>query len=678
MKKLFVLLLALQCMTLGMEAKPRTKAQMADAARHAINGMNKGQAAPRQGELAELHKMNGLTVMGYTNGGFAVVSNDDQLPEVLAVSNAHFSGTQNPGLAWWLRAINEVCEATAANGPAYASSVPTPTALGFEPFVDPIVTAEWDQEAPYSNKAPRDKNNQRCLTGCVATALAQVLYTHRTPIVGSGQRTNKKSYSSYQNPNGSYEDVTFVYDGWTPDYDNMIDKYTSGPKAGQYTNTQAEAVADLMLACGVVVNMDYGSDGSGAYTDQAAEGLIQYMGIETTDFKERDAYSDTEWMRMIYAELEGGHAMYYSGVDPNPYTGGGHAFVCDGYNEQGLVSINWGWSGEDNGFFNINLLNPKYYQFSKYQDFIMGLWDPNSGSNDPIEYLNLTFEDVVPGTLTDSIKGDTLMTLRSLVVTGELNNDDIAFLQMLAMGDSLTAYGIEGVSHLTSIDLNGCKLPDDELCDNAFMGARKLATIRLPRQLARIGANAFSGCSALRSITSYTYTVPKMGTRVFEGVSAAGMRINLIAGSSEYYRRNGQWKAIIADENITEFGTTLKAKNATRMEGQPNPVLGYQYYGTRVVGTPRVWTEADETSEPGTYPIYIEAGTVENLTDVVFVNGTLTVKDDPNIETGIVVVRNNGTKKNTSKNAGEEYNLAGQKAGNKRGIRIVGGKKVVK
>lgn len=678
MKKFFVLLLALLCVV-GAEAKPRTKAEIESAARAAINKVSAhhGHAAPRQGELAELHKMNGLTVMGYENGGFAVVSNDDQMPEVLGVSDAHFSGNENPGFAWWLKAINEVCEATAANGPAYAN-VPTPAALGFEPYVDAIVTAEWDQEAPYSNKAPRDKYNQRCLTGCVATAISQVLYTHRTPIVGSGQRTNKKSYSNYQNPNGSYEDVTFVYDGWTPDYDNMIDQYTSGPRAHQYTNEQAEAVADLMLACGVVVNMSYGSDGSGAYTDQAAEGLIQYMGITTADFKERDNYSDTEWMRMIYAELEGGHAMYYSGVDPNPWTGGGHAFVCDGYNEQGHVHINWGWSGEDNGFFNINLLDPLQYEFSKYQDFIMGLWDPNSDTSGPIEYVNLTLEDVVPGTLTDSIKGDTLMTLRSLVVKGELNNDDIAFLQMLATGDSLTAYGIEGISHLTTIDLSGCKLANDELCDNAFKGARKLATIRLPRQLVRIGSNAFSGCSALRNITAYQYNVTKMGTRVFEGVSASGMHLNLIAGSSEYYRRNAQWKTIITSENITEFGTTLKAKNATRMEGQPNPVLGYQYYGERVVGTPRIWTEADETSEPGTYVIYIEAGTVADTTNVVFVNGTLTVKDDPNIDTGIVEVRNSGATKNTSKIAGVEYNLAGQKAGNKRGIRIVDGKKVVK
>lgn len=671
MKKLLLLLLVLQAMMTDVMAKPRTKAEMADAARIAISSISRrnGHAAPRQEELQTMLTKSSITVMGYENGGFAVIANDDIIPQVLGVSDAHFSGEANPGFQWWLRAINEVVESTIAHGPSYANNVPTPTALGFEPSVDPIVTAEWDQETPYSNMCPRDRNNKRCLTGCVATALSQVLYTHRTPIVGSGQRTNKKSYSSYQKPNGSYEDVTFVYDGWTPDYDNMIDRYTSGYSAYSYTATQASAVADLMLACGVASVMDYASDGSGAYTNNAAEGLIQYMGITTADFKERDYYSDTEWMTMVYEELSGGHAMYYSGVDSNPWTGGGHAFVCDGYDEAGKVHINWGWSGEDNGFYNINLLNPANYQFSEYQDFIRGLWDPNSQGGNGITYISLSLEDVVPGTLCDSICGDSLIALKSITVTGELNNNDIALLKQLATGDSLTALGVKGVGHLSIIDLNGCKLSGNELCDNAFKDCQKLNNIRLPRQLDRIGSNAFSGCSRLSRIQSYTYNVPKMGTRVFEGVSKESMSVNLIAGSGENFRRNAQWKVIITTDNVTEFGTCIKAKNASREEGTRNPVLGYQYYGNRVTGAPRIWTDADENSAPGTYPIYVEAGTITDTTDVVFVNGTLTVKVSAD---GIYGVDADSQKANA-------YNLSGVriKNGMQHGIHIQNGKKVI-
>lgn len=668
MKKLFVLLIAIQCMAMGVLAKPRTKAQIAEVARVAINGVNKGHAAPRQGELAELHKMNGLTVMGYQNGGFAVISNDDQLPEVLGVSDAHFSGTGNPGFNWWLNAINEVCEATAVNGPAYAN-VPTPTSLGFEPSVDPIVTAEWDQEAPYSNKCPRDKYNQRCLTGCVATAIAQVLYTHKTPIVGNGQRTNKKSYSSYQSPNGSNEDVTFVYEGWTPDYDNMIDQYTSGPHAHQYTNAQAEAVADLMLACGVAVIMNYGSDGSGAYTNDAADGLIQYMGITTADFKERDSYSDTQWMTMIYEELSGGHAMYYSGVDPSPWTGGGHAFVCDGYNESGQVHINWGWSGEDNGFFNINLLDPLQYEFSKYQDFIMGLWDPNDTGGSASDLISLEVE--MDGTsLCELIGKDKLPLVKALTVKGALSTADIALMRAMATGDELTEQGVEGAGHLRTIDLCEATIENDELPDSSFIGCKLLSSIVLPKVLTRIGTRAFADCNRLSSIKAYTYEVPKMGTRVFENLTSAGKSVKVIAGSSESYRRNAQWKTVISTDNVTEFGTCLKTRNASRLEGHANPVFGYQTIGDRVLGAPVFSTDATIDSAPGKYTIFIEPGTVEMTKDVVLVNGVLTVNPDPNA-TAISSVK-------AEKKTSEEYNLAGQKYVSGKGVVIRNGKKFVK
>lgn len=653
-----------------MEAKPRTKAEIATIARQAINGIQKhGHAAPRQGELVTLHATEGITVMGYENGGFAVISNDDQLPEVLGQSDAHFSGTANPGFQWWLNAINEVAEAV-ASGAYAAANVPTPEALGFEPCVDPIVTAEWDQEAPYSNMAPRDRYNARCLTGCVATAIAQVLYTHKTPIQGNGSRTNFKSYSSYQHPSGSNEDVTFVYDDWTPDYDNMIDCYTSGPNKGQYTDAQAEAVAELMLACGVAVNMDYGTDGSGAYTDQAAQGLIQYMGIATADFKERDSYSDTEWMTMIYQELQDGHAMYYSGVDPNPWTGGGHAFVCDGYNEQGQVHINWGWSGEDNGFYNINLLDPITYEFSKYQDFIMGLYDPDDSGNSSSPLIALELEMNEASTIGELIGNDSIALVKSLTVKGAISRDDLRLLQTMATGNELTELGIEGKGHLRTINLCEAVLENDELPDSAFFGCKLLSSITLPKQLGRIGTRAFADCTRLSSIKSYTYDVPKMGTRVFENLVPTGKVIKLIAGSSESYRRNAQWKTIINTDNVREFGTCLKARNATRLEGHENPMFGYQTIGDRVLGAPVFSTDATIDSAPGKYTIFIEPGTVEMSIDVVLVNGVLTVNPDPN---ATAVTSVDAEKKNN-----EEYNLAGQKSHAGKGVVIRGGKKYVK
>lgn len=659
MKKAFILV-ALSLAVLAVNAKDRTTQEMRNAAIKALNTTRQGYAAPRQGEIKELRKMSGLTIFGYENNGFAVIANDDLLPEVLGVSDSHFSNGTNENFMWWLKAINEVCETTMAKGPANAgSNVPTPESLGFEPYVDPIVSAEWDQDTPYWNMCPK-KNGSTALTGCVATALAQVLYTHKTPVEGSGTRTNT-----------SWSPITFDYNGYEPDYENMIDQYTSGPNAGQYTQEQVDAMAKLMLACGVAVNMSYSSDGSGAYTDQAAEGLIQYMGITTADFKERDYYNDTEWMTMIYEELAGGHAMYYSGVDPTPWFGGGHAFVCDGYDENGKVHINWGWSGEDNGFFNINLLDPSSYSFSQYQDFIMGLWDPNSApGGGAIDYVDLDITTEAAGTVNDLIGTENYEALRSIVITGEINNEDLAILRRLATGDELTDYDMEGKSHLTTIDLTNAILADNTLPDEAFKGCKILKKVMLPRGLAQIGAYAFNGCSRMSSIRSYTFEVPKTGSRCFEGVNSGIMRVYVPAGASEYYRRNAQWKVIATADNVTEFGTTLKAKSYTRLYDEANPVFGFQLYGDRVVGSPRLWTEATKESAPGTYPIYIEAGSIEESENLLFVNGTLTIKDNP--ASGIVNVYDND-------DDDDNYNIAGQRvAANAKGIVIKNGKKVIK
>lgn len=661
MKKTF-LLLALSLVVVAANAKERTTQEMRNAAIKALNSNRSANAAPRQGDINELRKMSGITIFGYNDRGFAVISNDDLLPEVLGVSDAQYSKGENPGFMWWLKAINEVCETTMAKGPAHAgNNVPTPESLGFEPYVEPIVLAEWDQDTPYWNMCPK-KSGSTALTGCVATAIAQVLYTHKTPIEGNGTRTNT-----------SWSPITFDYNGYKPDYDNMIDQYTSGPNAWQYTQEQVDPMAKLMLACGVAVNMSYGADGSGAYTDQAADGLIRYMGIATADFKERDYYSDTEWMTMIYEELAGGHAMYYSGVDPTPWTGGGHAFVCDGYDENGKVHINWGWSGSDNGYYNINLLDPISYSFSKYQDFIMGLWDPNSASGSgSIEYVDLDITTEAAGTVNDLIGTENYEALRSIVITGEINNDDIAILRRLATGDELTDYDMENKkSHLTNIDLTNAILADNTLPEESFKDCKILRKVLLPRGLAHIGDYAFNGCSRMTSIRSYTFEVPKTGKRCFEGVNGNLMNVFVPAGASEYYRRNAQWKVIAGAENVTEFGTTLKAKNYTRLYDEANPVFGFQLFGDRVVGSPRLWTEATKESMPGTYPIYIEAGSIEEKENLLFVNGTLTIKDNP--ASGIESVKAN---ENEYEN---EYNVAGQRvAANAKGIVIKNGRKVIK
>lgn len=599
--------------SLTINAKPRTVTAKAQAAMRAISTMKTQR--PKMGhdaaQLKVLKETEALTVMGYEGGFFAVVSNDDLMPEVLAVSDAAFSGDENPGLKWWMESMEMVGKEIIRRGVA-PRAVPKPMDLGYSSSVDAIVKAEWDQDTPYWNMCPK-KGNSIALTGCVATALAQVLYTHKTPVNGHGTRTNT-----------SWSSVTFDYEGYTPDYDSMIDKYTSGPTAGQYTDEQVEPMAKLMLACGVAVNMDYSPQASGAYTNEARDGLVQYMGIETADFKERDYYSDEEWMDMVYKELDEGHAMYYSAVH-NGWGGGGHAFVCDGYDETGKVHINWGWSGSDNGMYNIDLLNPTGYEFSLYQDFIQGLWDPNDVPGESL--INKSVEMTEAGQLEALIGEEDLPRVKMIKVTGPLNEEDVQTMRKLASGALLVVGETEEENkygHLRQIDLSDALL--EVLPNEAFKDAVILRSISLPRNLTKISTKAFQGCAALSSIRSYVYNVPAMGSKVFDGISKDNMRAMLIAGSSESYLRNAQWKTIITKDNVTEFGTCIKAGNKSVYYGTEKPKLSYSVIGESVNGRPEVTTEYDNTFGVGKYPVTVSLGTIaEDTPNLVLVDGTITV-----------------------------------------------------
>ena len=104
--------------------------------------------------------------------------------------------------------------------------------------------------------------------------------------------------------------------------------------------------------------------------------------------------------------------------------------------------------------------------------------------------------------------------------------------------------------------------------------------------------------------------------------------LKVIAGSSDLYRRNSQWKGICSTSNVLEFGTCIKVKNVARQYGEANPVLGYQMIGQRVVGAPNIYTDATTESLPGTYTIFVEPGSITATDNVIYVPGTLTIEGD--------------------------------------------------
>lgn len=240
----------------------------------------------------------------------------------------------------------DMAPAMAALLQAYANS-PLGVSAAVDPHEDiaPMVTARWDQDVPYNMDCPL-LEGQRSMTGCLATAVAQVLYHPSNRPQGSGryeyvwQSGNKK--------------LSFDYDSHPFDYEAMLDCYD-----GEYSEAAGAAVANLMYAVGVACQMNYHPSGSGAPDMAAGQGLVRNLGCDRSlRVENRDFYTDREWDEMIYGQLASGRPMVYTGASKDV----GHAFVCDGYERQedrNYYHINWGWSGNGDGFFELSRLNPE-------------------------------------------------------------------------------------------------------------------------------------------------------------------------------------------------------------------------------------------------------------------------------------------------------------------------------
>ena len=247
--------------------------------------------------LKTLVKKQGLTVYSSADGNIAVISADDVAPAVLGFGRK--ADCENPHFKWWLDFTNAAVQEAAAMNKAV--SVTKPDTNKYKESVSPLTHTEWGQQAPFNNLCPIAQNDSRCLTGCVATSIAQVLCSHKGPMHGYGRRTI--FYPQYDNTGTA---IYVDFNNEVFDWQNMLDSYK-----GKYNERQATAVATLMRDLGVAVNMNYGDGASGAYHTDAAEGLKAYFGIESARRVSRSAYTETEWMNMLYDQLSNNLPVVY-------------------------------------------------------------------------------------------------------------------------------------------------------------------------------------------------------------------------------------------------------------------------------------------------------------------------------------------------------------------------------
>lgn len=322
-------------------------------------------------------------------GGFVVVSGDDRAPSILGYSaSGTFDAEQIPAnLKAWLDGYAEQLRYIEEHQlPAQHATTAAPTTV-----IEPLLTTTWNQTAPYSDKCPTDPSTKKAsLTGCVATAMAQVLNYHRHP---SQTLTTIPSYrvpydTKYNYLTGQTEYVYYTVPAIEPttiDWDHMRNDYTKTNYSQNYTSEEADAVATLMQLCGTAVQMQYSSEGSGAYTAYYPYALTTYFDYDPSLFlANRSDYSAAQWESMIYEELLAHRPVLYGGAS----MGGSHAFVVDGYDGQGMFHLNWGWSGQADSYFLLSILNPYTTEmagasstndgFSFQQDALIGL-KPNAG-----------------------------------------------------------------------------------------------------------------------------------------------------------------------------------------------------------------------------------------------------------------------------------------------------------
>ena len=267
------------------------------------------------------------------NGGYVIISGDDLTEPVLGYSEeGNIIPDRMPeNMKAWLEDYAQQIEAVASHH-AQPARVPTHAS------VQPLLTCKWDQTPPYNRACPTS-GGEHCVTGCVATAMAQVMYYHKWP---QDYTQTIPEYTTNGVTRSALDPVKF---NWSA----MRDTYTSND-----TDAGATAVATLMHYCGRSVKMGYDLYGSEAQTQDVAPALINYFdydkGLHTIS---RGMYTMAEWDAAIYEELAAQRPVVYSGASSSV----GHAFVCDGYDGKGNYHINWGWGGAFNGYFKLSILN---------------------------------------------------------------------------------------------------------------------------------------------------------------------------------------------------------------------------------------------------------------------------------------------------------------------------------
>lgn len=536
----------------------------------------------------------------FSNGdGFLIVPADDVASPLLAYADSGtFDPAGNPALQWWLSTYSAQIEDAKASGVTTGSTI---MRASRKPIA-PMIATRWNQGDPYNELCP-ELDGKRSVTGCVATAMAQVMNYHQYPAKGIS------SHSYTWTTGGETLDCDFA--ATTFDWADMTDEYDA-----ESTSTQKTAVATLMKACGVSVDMDYSPTESSASSLAIGPALIDYFGYDKGIWMpQRQYYGLEEWEDLIYADLADGRPVLYCGVG----SAGGHQFVCDGYSSDGFFHFNWGWGGLSDGYFQLTALDPPSLGigggaggFNSNQSVVLGVQRPVEGSKSvPLVYCSGNFEAAVSEAYLGS----------AVRFTGGFYNYGCA---PLAAGTLLSV-------ELTAADGSVQYLTGMSLSAELPVGYGYAAIpVEIPSTLAE---GTYTVRPAVKPAEGEWQTVPAP-------LSAVGELTATVSNGMITFAAADTPDLVISDLRMTsslywgsEFALEFTAKNQGEEE----------YFGTLVP----VLLSADGASivaEAGTYPVDLASGKSENEQ----YSGTFSASSEPEAGTYLLALFSTETGKAVS------------------------------
>ena len=614
------------------------------------------------------------------NGGFVIISGDDSTAPVLGYADkGHFDEESIPdNMKAWLQGYADQMEAMAARQSSATTRANEPViAESVKKAVPPLLTSLWNQDTPYNNACPEFFNDGRCVTGCVATAMAQVVYHHRVSMADNEINELQADIPAYDcntdwGGSGKIHVDEIAARESSLDWENMKDRYS-------YAD-DATAVANLMFYCGAAVQMDYRNQlngGSSAQLSAVPHALKTYFGFNPkTTCVDRQYYTIASWKDLIYQELISNRPVIYDGQS----SGGGHVFVIDGYDGEDLFHINWGWGGVGNGYFLLQVANPNsttgigssstkdgysmdqnaiiHADLSETETSFSATLKSCQGTTVVFDFVNNTEEEKEVECGVGFVGEGGVVTLvkhwgsasRELSAGSRFNDISFSVTASDFSGMPVGTYQLVGiVKESGSSEWRECLHNPNEYVSVAYNGSTVTLTT-LPVQTLTV-----------LTVTGFNIPDPRM----------AGIPVQVDAAirnlGDEF---NG--KLYLFASTTTEMGTNVNHTGAALAEGEESTVSFW--FTPDASATYNLWVATDEagTDIIGTTTLYIQPLTLGSLTleTITFDNGTT----DANLGgtlygsyiKGEAVLKNNGTDtfassiiislyKTDSKNFFEEY-----------------------